>query len=84
MIGYTVTERQGCRIVTGPIPITDMVALMNAWRPQADDDDTESDPAQEWIVDAELSQRLGATLVCGPRLAVQRLRAALDNGVHGA
>ncbi len=81
MMAYTIQEQQGCRIVTGPVPISDMVALMEAWCGHADPDDI--DPADTWIIDADLSQRLGATMVCGPRHAMDALRAALATGVSG-
>ena len=70
---YSVHEQRGCRIVTGPIPITDMVALMAAWSPPVPEHE---DKAQEWIVCSDLAYELAATLVCGPREAIEAFRIA--------
>jgi len=69
-MSYTVTRNRGCIIITGPIPINDMVALLKSWSgSNLDDDDDEEkpaiDPADVWICDSLLSGALGANLVCG-------------------
>lgn len=73
-MNYSISERHGCRIIIGPIPITDLVALTGAWDRDHGD---QADPAQQWIFAADVSQAMGATLVCGPRSAMDALRASL-------
>lgn len=66
---YSVRTTHGCRIVTGPIPLTDIAALLHAWAEVG-----EANSQGEWFIDAELSERMGATMVCGPRAALDHLR----------
>lgn len=73
-MNYTIRELHGCRVIIGPVPITDLVALTAAWDQSHGG---ETDPAQQWIFAADVSQAMGATLVCGPREAMDQLRASL-------
>lgn len=68
---YTVIHVRGCRVIKGPVPIDDLVALMHAWS------DRDEDKTEKWIVDSLLSQHLGANLVCGPLNATLEWRADL-------
>jgi hypothetical protein len=67
---YTVTYTRGCRVIDRPIPISDLVALMNAWESLATPDDP-------WIADALLSQYCDAAIVVGPVSATTAWRAEL-------
>lgn len=73
-MSYTVTDTHGCKVIQGPLPIDDLVALMQAWAKRAGD---EPAPADEWVVDATLCGLLGATLVAGPRALTQAWRDEL-------
>lgn len=53
---YRVERRDGLLIVHDPIPLSDMVALMKG-------------EPEGGIVDAALSRRMGAVMVCGTREA---------------
>lgn len=69
MDSYTVRMLDGCRIVQGAIPVRDMAILLQGWA------DTSADTAAgEWLVDADLSARMGATLVAGHAADLDRLR----------
>lgn len=64
---YTVEELLGCRIITGPVPITDLIPLM-------------AGPEDEvWLTDLNLGPKLGATMVLGTRENLDRL--ALSEGI---
>lgn len=64
---YTVEELMGCRIITGPVPITDLIPLM-------------AGPEDEvWLTDLNLGPKLGATMVLGTRANLDRL--ALSEGI---
>jgi hypothetical protein len=62
-MSYTVEKIDGCTIVTGSVPITDMVALMQA----GGDDD---------VLDPGLAKIYGACLVCGTPAALKALKAS--------
>lgn len=66
--GYSVNNLNGCKIIKGPIPVHDMVALLNVW-------------GDEWIIDGELAHALGVNVVVGPAKAIKKWRKelALDN-----
>lgn len=74
---YTVTRNRNCVCFTGPIPITDLVALTQAWI-------AGSDPADAYVVDALLSEAVGATFVCGPASATLAWRAELGLPITAA
>lgn len=69
MTSYTVRLLEGCRIVHGAIPVRDMAILLQGWAATSADDG-----AGEWQVDADLSARMGATLVAGATDDLNRLR----------
>lgn len=69
MNSYTVRLLDHCRIVTGHVPLVDMAILLKGWAETGHDD-----PAQEWVVNADLAARMGATMVCGPREAIDALQ----------
>lgn len=64
---YSVSMQNGCRVLQGRVPLSDLGALLEAW----------SGLDEEWIADAALSQALGVTLVAGPRTATQAWREEL-------
>lgn len=68
---YSVSHMRGCRVVNGPVPICDIVALMRAW---SDNGQEANDP---WFVDSLLSQYLNVNMVCGPRSATTAWRTEL-------
>lgn len=61
---YTVEELMGCRIITGPVPVTDLIPLMTG--PDSED----------WLTDLNLGPKLGATMVFGTRENLDRLAAS--------
>jgi hypothetical protein len=65
---YRVCRVHGCRVIYGAVPVSDMVALVDAWsRSALEEDESVADlPMQErWIADGKLAQALGANLVVG-------------------
>lgn len=75
---YTVRHLYKCYIIEGPVPINDMVALMRSWAWTAPDDGIDD----EWIVDADLAARMGATIVCGQRRDIAALRKSRGEPKH--
>lgn len=65
---YTVETVRGCKVVWNPIPINDLVGLMNAW--------TDDNPVA-WNCDGLISQTIGAALVAGPADALEEWREEL-------
>lgn len=64
---YTVEDLMGCRIITGPVPIQDLITLMTG-------------PEDEvWLTDLNLGPKLGATMVLGTRDNLDRL--AVSEGI---
>lgn len=58
---YAVENVMGCRIVTGPVPIPDLMAIM-------------AEPeGEEWLTDLNLGNKLGATMVLGTKECLDRL-----------
>lgn len=74
MNSYTVRLMDECRVILGSVPVIDMAILLKGW---ADHGGTA--PADEWIIDAELAERMQATMVCGPRAAIEALRNTWGN-----
>lgn len=71
-MSYTVSESHGCKIITGQLPLGDLVALLDAWGKR---DGAPATPDDEWVVNAILAEVLDAALVAGPHRAT---RAWLD------
>jgi hypothetical protein len=59
---YTVESIHGCRVIKGSVPIGDMAALMKAAPEGA-------------LMDLQLAERIGATMVFGSKEALARLRS---------
>lgn len=66
-VEYSVEIEHGCHVIRGAVPMAEMAALLQATE-QGD------------VADAQLSQRLGATIVYGPPEACAQLRRALGIG----
>lgn len=64
---YSVEDLMGCRIITGPVPISDLFPLMTG-----PDDEV-------WLTDLNLGPKLGATMVLGTRENLDSL--ALSEGI---
>jgi len=62
---YTVCTVSGCRIVHGEIPASDVILLSAAYSPRA-------------LVDGELAEKMGATLVIGEPEQLAELREAFN------
>ncbi|MAD44083.1 MAG: hypothetical protein CMH98_03680 [Oceanospirillaceae bacterium] len=58
---YTVSERNGCKVIKGSVPIGDMTALLDAWGNSSD---------EEWLVDSILAAHHGYSWVVGPQAAI--------------
>lgn len=71
MTAYTVTDTHGCKVIDRPIPVTDCVALMQAWEKAFDN------PADTWVCDSVLAAHFRAALVVGPKSATEAWRAEL-------
>lgn len=62
---YTVTHLKGCRLVFGPVPMTEMASLLSS--SQNDD-----------VMDVHIASLVGATMVTGSREALDELLASDD------
>lgn len=71
-MAYTITEENGCKVVRGAIPLSEIATLMTTW---AKSGHKGSD--NEWFADSKITDKIGATLVCGPRAATQEWRVTL-------
>jgi hypothetical protein len=80
-MSYTVEHRNGCYVMTGPVPLQDLAALLGVWG-LADESRLQLGHEEEWVVDALLCQALGATVVCGTRRDTLAWREQL--GLAGA
>lgn len=60
-MSYSVEEFQGCKIVTGSVPVTEMVAIMNSY-------------GDEGMLDCSLSKIYGASMVVGTESSIEALR----------
>lgn len=69
---YSVSNVRGCRVITGWLPVTDFVALAEAWN-----DGEAKGTDGEWFCDAVLAQHLGANMVLGPKSATLAWRAEI-------
>lgn len=72
---YTVSWRCDCRVIHGSVPILEMCALLRTW---SDEELERNDSEEAWFIDAPLSVRLGATMVCGTRRNLKALRDKLE------
>lgn len=68
---YTVTNIRGCRTIDRPVPIDDMVALIEAWGKYSEGEH------DRWYCDGLLGKHLGCALVVGPKAALNAWRAEL-------
>jgi hypothetical protein len=68
---YAVIATHGCKVIEGAVPVDEFCALVQVWSKF-------EDPADPWIVDALLAQRLGANFVIGPTSACQEWRDKLE------
>lgn len=78
--GYRVCRINGCRVIYGEVPITDMVALVTAWTANerdGEDMETVADLDEAWVMDGKLAEALGANLVAGTRRDTKAWRALL-------
>ena len=71
MSSYTISDENGCKVVRGAVPITDIAPLMQSWAGRDQDGD------DEWVADAKVSTAIGACLVCGPLSATTAWRQVL-------
>jgi len=62
--GYRVVTKMGCKIIFGEIPADDIAALCAVKE------------RKNWLIDVLLSNRIGATIVCGPADALKQLNEA--------
>jgi hypothetical protein len=65
-MSYNVEKIHGCTMISGPVPVTDMVKLM---APPSD---------EHWILDPNLALKLGATLIFGPKDNLKRMAASAE------
>jgi hypothetical protein len=67
---YSVTRTRGCKLIRGPVPVDEFVALVNVWSKR-------EEGGEEWIVDALLANHVDATFVLGPKVECYAWRADL-------
>lgn len=65
MIGYSVSDSNGCKLIKGDIPAGELIALLSAWD-------------SEWVIDAQLALAMGGDIVVGPADNLLRLRSELS------
>ncbi len=62
--GYQIVTKMGCKLVFGEIPGDDLAAFCAA------------KGRKNWLLDAHLAKRIGATIVCGPADGLKQLNEA--------
>ena len=70
-MSYTVTDRNGCKVIEGRLPLGDCGVLLGGWA------DIGKSNGEEWIADALLSSHLGVCMVVGPKDACYAWRREL-------